>query len=123
MGLFGRLFGRSREPARDPAPEHAVLVTLSLSDDEHGAEEEREEIHALTDRLDEAIRYAGAGEFDGDVFGGGTCTLYMYGPDADALYRAVEPELRVSPLCRGAEVLLRYGAADDPAAREERRTV
>jgi len=34
------------------------------------------------------------GEFDGNEFGEGECVWYMYGPDADALYRAVEGIIR-----------------------------
>jgi hypothetical protein len=100
--------------------EHAVLVHLKLSNEASGTQKEAEAIHALSDRLEARILEAGAGEFDGDEFGQGECTLYMYGPDADALFRAIEPELRASPLTRRGSVTKRYGAADDPAAREVR---
>jgi hypothetical protein len=100
--------------------EHAVIVTLKLSDAAFGDARERDAIHALTDRLDAAIRAAGAGEFDGDEFGDGVCTLYMYGPDADRLFDAIAPELRGSPLTRGGSATRRYGAASNPSARVER---
>ena len=63
---------------------------------------------------------AGPGEFDGDEFGGGECTLYMYGPDADRLFGAVEEELRSSEHAGGGFAVKRYGAAGDPSAREIR---
>jgi len=66
--------------------------------------------------LDQMIRSSGAGEFDGDEFGEGACTLFMYGPDADLLFRAVEPALRSSPLVRGGRAIKRYGP---PGSREE----
>jgi hypothetical protein len=100
--------------------EHAVIVHLTLSAPGFGESEEREAIHRLTDRLDAAISAAGAGEFDGDEFGAGTCTLFMYGPDADRLFAAVEPDLRASSLTKGGYAVKRYGAAANPQAREVR---
>ena len=100
--------------------EHAVLVHLRLSDDRFGTRQEMDAIHALSDRLEARILEAKVGEFDGDEFGEGECTLYMYGPDADALFSAIEGELRTSPLSRGAWVIKRYGAADDSTAKQIR---
>lgn len=107
----------------DPVPlpaEHAVIVHLKLSDSTFGASDERDSIHELTARMEQRIADAGYGEFDGDEFGGGECTLYMYGADADRLFAAVERELRASPHARGGFVIKRYGAAGDPSAREVR---
>ena len=99
--------------------ERAFIVTLKLSDDEYGTEEERDQIHQLSGQLEESIKSASAGEFDGDEFGGGTCNLYMYGPDADSLFVAVNPLLKASSLSKGARGVKRYGEASDPNAREE----
>lgn len=118
MGFLSRLFGR-----REPEPvhcEHAVIAHLKLSDHQFGAGDERDSIHALSSRLEECIAKADAGEFDGDEFGAGECTLYMYGRDADRLFAAVERELRASPHASGGFVIKRYGAAGDPSAREVR---
>ena len=120
MGFFKRVLGANKEPVRTPPPAHAVIVSFALSNVEFGEAEERDEIHALTDRMDAAIRGAGAGEFDGDEFGAGTCTLYMYGPDADRLFAAVEPLLRGSSLVKGGHAIKRYGPAADPQARQVR---
>jgi hypothetical protein len=119
MGLFKKMFGGEPEPA-PKADGHAVIVHLTLSAPGFGEAEEREAIHRLTDRLDAGISAARAGEFDGDEFGAGTCTLYMYGPDADRLFAAVEPDLRASPLTNGGYAVKRYGAATNPQAREVR---
>jgi hypothetical protein len=97
--------------------EHAVIATYRLSDDDFGSEEEWEGIHLLERRLAAAIDAAGVGEFDGNVFGGGEVTLYAYGPDGDALFAVMAGPLREHPL-RPASVLLRYGEAGDPRARE-----
>jgi hypothetical protein len=101
-------------------PEHAVLIQLRLSDHKFGTSEERESIHALSDELEAVIQAQRQGEFDGDEFGGGICTLYMYGPDADSLFTAIEPLLRKSPLTKGASVIKRYGAAADPNSKQVR---
>ena len=117
MGFFDRLFWKS-DATRKP-PEHAFIVTPKLSDDRFGTDEERERIHEFSDQLEAAIESAGAGEFDGDEFGEGVCSLYMYGPNADALFAVVDPLLKASPLAKGAEGVKRYGEASDPGAREE----
>jgi hypothetical protein len=44
----------------------------------------------------------------------------MYGPDADALFAAVEPILRESPLAVGGHAIKRYGKAVDPDAKNVR---
>jgi hypothetical protein len=123
MSLFRKLFDRRAPqpaPAQTHGPEHALLVYLKLSNDEFGAEEEREAIHNMSDQMQAAINSASVGEFDGDEFGNGECTLFMYGPDADALMRTVEPILRNNPFTRGGRVIKRFGEASDPSAREVR---
>lgn len=125
LGFFARLFSGSAEkteaaPAPKRKPEQAVLLHLILSDDEFGTEDEREAIYLLSDRLEDAIERHQAGEFDGNEFGGGGCVLFMYGPDADALFSAIEPIVRLSPLTRDGHAIKRYGDADDDNAREVR---
>ena len=100
--------------------DHAVIAHLRLSDAGFGSEAEREAIFLLEDRLTTAIERARAGEFDGNEFGGGECTLYMYGPDADRLYNAIVPVLQMSPLGRGGYAIKRYGDARDPQSKEVR---
>jgi hypothetical protein len=100
--------------------EHAVLVHLKLKDGTFGSTEEREAIHELEDELSDAIKDAGVGEFDGDDFGMGESILYMYGPDADALFGAIQPVLQRSALATGGYAIKRYGEAEDEDAREVR---
>jgi hypothetical protein len=97
-----------------------VIAHLKLSDGAFGSTDERDSIHELCSQLELCIERAGAGEFDGDEFGAGECTLYMYGPDADRLFGAVERQLRRSAHAHGGFVIKRYGAASNPAAREVR---
>jgi hypothetical protein len=118
MGIFSKQF--SQGPAESGPPEQAFIVTLKLSDDEFGTEDEGDRIFELSERMIRAIEQARAGEFDGNEFGGGQCTLFMYGPDADALCAAVDPILRESPLAQGAVAVKRYGDAADRNAPETR---
>lgn len=97
--------------------EHAVIASYRITGNDFGEPGERRRLRAVEQRLSEVLGATGAGEFDGDEFGEGTVTLYMYGPDASALYAAVEPVLRSFP-ARPAQVLIRYGESTDPSARE-----
>jgi hypothetical protein len=91
--------------------EHAVLLHIDLGDDEYGSEPQRETVFALEDELEQAIAAAGAGELDGNEFGGGEVVLYMYGPDKDRLWAAIEPVIRGFPM-RPAFALVRAGGPD-----------
>ncbi|TGQ17163.1 MULTISPECIES: hypothetical protein [unclassified Mesorhizobium] len=100
--------------------EQAVIVYLLLSGDRFGTPQERQSIQVLEDQLHQAVSDAGVGEFDGDEFGGGRCTLYLYGPDAEKLFIAIEPVLKSSSAAVGGYVIKRFGAATDPNAKEVR---
>jgi len=85
-----------------------------------GSPDEVSRLFALEEQIEKAIRAAKAGEFDGNEFGGNECVFYMYGPDADTLFAAVQPVIAAVSPPRGAHAIKRYGSADDPGAREER---
>ncbi|WP_064742994.1 nucleoside hydrolase [Pseudonocardia spinosispora] len=109
-----RLFGTSFAPVAgteivfdDSPPGHHVWAYFTLTG-QFGTEAERDLIFAAKDRADELARSAGVGDADGYEFGEGTAILFLYGPDAEALYAAVEPALRQVPL-RPARVELSHG--------------
>jgi hypothetical protein len=114
MGLWGKLFGARPTP---PSSDHCVLVHFRLSDDKFGTHDERDAVHQFSDTLAALIEQHSAGEFDGDEFGGGEGTLFMYGPDADRLFGAIEPALKTWEPLRGGHVIKRHGG---PGSREER---
>ncbi|MFO0958943.1 MAG: hypothetical protein U0800_16210 [Isosphaeraceae bacterium] len=69
----------------------------------------------LEDQLEEAIDAAGVGEFDGnemaiDLADG---SLYMYGPDAEALYAVVGPILAGAACLQNTRVTLRFGPPEE----------
>ena len=90
--------------------EHAVLVHIAGLPEDAG-------LDVIEDALIEAIGRAGVGEFDGNAIGPDNAELYMYGPDADALWTVVEPVLRAVGLAPGSYATIRYGT---PGARETR---
>lgn len=92
--------------------EHCVKICLKVSG-EYGSQGEIETIHEFSDTLERLIDEHGVGEFDGDEFGGGECTLYMYGPDADRLFEVIQKPLEGFPLARGGHVVKRYGPPED----------
>jgi hypothetical protein len=112
-------FLRRKADQAAPSVEHAVITHLPLSGDEFGTDEERAAVFELEARIESAVAAVG-GEHDGNEFGDGEAVLYTYGPDADVLFNAIGECLPDFPLQPGAYAVKRYGAADDPTAREER---
>ena len=106
MGLISRLLGRSASAG--PA-EQAVIVHF-----QYGSKDLKP-IFALEDLLEAAIARGGVGEFDGNevAVDGSDGDLYMYGPDADALFATVRPLLEQCSFMRGARVSVRYGPPAD----------
>jgi hypothetical protein len=85
--------------------EHAVIALFDYTADS------LDPLYDLEEQLEAAITSAGVGEFDGneiavDLSDG---SLYMYGPDADALFAVVRPLLAGADCLRGTRVRLRYG--------------
>ncbi len=117
MGIIARLFGsKDQDAGGDQNAEHAVILRIQLAED-LPAEAEQTRLFGIQDELAAAIESAGVGEFDGDEWGDGQCTVYMYGPDADRLWDAIAPLLERHPFARGSSAVRRYGP---PGAREDR---
>ena len=100
--------------------EQALIVNIRMTEARFGSERERVAIAALADDLERVIPEKQVGEFDGDEFGDGRCILYMYGPDADRLFEAVEPVLRAAAVARDGFAIKRYGEASNKNAVEVR---
>jgi hypothetical protein len=113
-----RFFRRAEKQAW-PSTEHAVITHLPISGDDFGTEDEREAVCALEARIESAVAAVG-GEHDGNEFGSGEAVLYTYGPDGDAVLEAIRGCFEDFPIRPGAYAIKRFGAADDPAGREER---
>jgi hypothetical protein len=76
---------------------------------------------ALEDELSEALEGTEIGEVDGHevAIDGSDGFLFLYGPDADALFAAIEPILRKSPVMAGADATLRYGDPDQEDLKQQ----
>jgi len=98
--------------------EQDLLVVLALSNKAIGTSSERAEIAAFADQLEAAVAEAGVGEYDGDEFGGGECTLFFCGPDVDRLLAVLQPLLRRSPLCRGGHLVRMVLGSDGVLQRQ-----
>ena len=90
-------------------PEHAVIVHFN-----YGLAN-IDTLHKLEKKLERVIAENKVGEYDGheiaiDLSDG---ILYMYGPDAEALFKTVKPTLAASSFMKGAKANLRFGPPED----------
>ncbi|MFF4355184.1 hypothetical protein [Streptomyces sp. NPDC001530] len=86
--------------------EHAVIAHFQLAAEGFGDADQRKLVYQAEQALAAATTETGVGEVDGNEFGGGKAVVYAYGPDADALFKVMEPTLRSLPF-RPAHVVLR----------------
>ncbi|HTC63691.1 MAG TPA: hypothetical protein VK709_12675 [Candidatus Saccharimonadales bacterium] len=104
MGLFSKLFG-SRNSEKDGPPMQEVEVHFAYGSTNF------QHVYSFGDVLQHAIAEAKVGEYDGHALpaDGSEGRYFVYGPDAEAIYKAIAPVLQASPLMRGATVTLIYG--------------
>ena len=104
MGVLSKLLG-TRKAVREVRPRQEVIVHFLYGSTN------LQHLYALEDLLRIAISDASAGEYDGCEMAddGSDGNLYMYGPDAEALYRAISPVFAACPFMHGATVRLRFG--------------
>jgi hypothetical protein len=102
------------------AEEQALIVTIPLRAGDMGDAKEHKHILELENQLSAAIKESGVGEFDGDEFGKGVCTIYMYGPSAERLLSVARPILKKFHPPTGSYVVKRYGK---PGSRQDRAAI
>jgi hypothetical protein len=104
MGLFSKIFGsRKSVPAGPPVQEIEVHFSYGSTNYQH--------LYALEDELQHAISDAAVGKYEGhDVAADGSDGFfYLYGPDAEAIYRVISPVLAASTFMQGATVTMWFG--------------
>jgi len=69
------------------------------------------ERNRLARRLSEALQGQNVGELAGLVVIPESTTLMFYGPDAEELFKVLEPRLAEEPLCSGARITIRHSNA------------
>jgi hypothetical protein len=89
--------------------------------DDDGDERDLDPLYALEDELIAALDGKNLGELDGHeiAIDGSDGSLFLYGPDADALFAAIQPVLKSSPVTLGGNVTLRYGSPGQPNVLEK----
>ncbi len=65
-------------------------------------------INELADLIKDKLAAAG-GEIRGSWVGPNETSIYMYGPNAEVMFAALEPIMSGYPLCRNARVVIRHG--------------
>ena len=114
MGLLSKPPDGTREKQAASPDGEAVLIHL---DGQNLPQEVYEEydLATLEDQLIAVVDSSALGEFDGNEVGPTEVVLYLYGPDAEALFAAIAPTLRAYPLCKNARVIIRQGGPGAPA--------
>jgi N12 class adenine-specific DNA methylase len=114
--LLGMGSGSSSAQAAAAKHEEAVIVHFDYG------QKDWSRFFEFEKTLEEAIAKAAVGDYDGNELAtdGSDGSMYMYGPDADALFAIIKPRLMSASFLRNVVVTLRYGAVTDPTAREKK---
>ena len=86
----------------------AVLVELAFGNRPFHPDDRKNTI-LLAEKLSKEVQARDAGYYSGWVAIPETTTLVFYGPDAEVLFRTIEPFLKDEPICAGAKVAIRQG--------------
>ncbi|HWR17634.1 MAG TPA: hypothetical protein VN577_22585 [Terriglobales bacterium] len=93
----------------EPGKEQAIIVSMRLSNDAFGNEAEARHLTRLEEQLEEQLKEAGSGEWDGHETGGGYHKIFLYGPCADRLADSVLPILLAYDALPGSYMVKRFG--------------
>ena len=109
MGIFDKLFGQKKNGIDSNNSEHAVIIDFL-----YGLKD-LEPLHKLENQLRTLINENSLGEYDGhdiatDYSDG---ILYMYGPNAELIFKSVQPVLEKAEFMKGANVKMRFGPPED----------
>jgi len=114
MRLFDKLFKQTNKGTRATTrqtnnPEHAVIITFNYRLDDLSY------LHKLENKLDSVLSDLKVGDCDGheiatDLSDG---FLYLYGPNAESLFKAIKPTLESTDFLVGATAKLRFGPPED----------
>ena len=109
MGLFDKLLGKTKTDSAQQEPEQAVIVRFRYGI--NGLEP----LHRLEKELEEKIEDEGVGEYDGHEIATDYSDgfLYMYGSNAENLFKTIQPTLEKTDFMKGAIAKLRFGPPED----------
>ena len=106
MNILDKLLGKK---SKRELVEHAVIIHFQYGKDK------MDDIYKLRYKLEQKINSKGLGEYDGheiaiDLTDG---YLYMYGPNAEHLYKGIKSTLEEVDFMKGAKAKLRFGPPED----------
>src|SRR6478735_6842667 len=108
LALSGLALAVSPGLAAEPV-QQSVTVYLVYAGPESGRPKQFSACDALQAQVAAALTSSGTGEYAGTGTSAGDYLMYLSGPNADAMFKAVEPVLKKSPLSKGGKAALRYG--------------
>lgn len=91
--------------------DQAIIITLDGTSLPQQVYDEYD-IATLEEQLEESL--GDTGECDGAEHGERDTRIFLYGSNAESMFRAVEPTLLACPLAASARVLLRFGPPGAP---------
>ncbi len=105
LGILDKLFGKTEPDSDNQASEQAVIVHFLYGIDR------LDPLHQLGHELRELIDQACVGEYDGHeiAMDDSDGFLFMYGPNAELLFKTVIPLLEQTDFMKGAVATLRFG--------------
>lgn len=114
MGLFDGLFKKTniesgKTTGQDKNPEQAVIISFTYGLDDLSY------LHALEDKLESLLAEQNIGDCDGheiatDLSDG---FLYFYGPNAEVLFKTINPILQSTAFLYGAKAKIRFGPPEE----------
>jgi hypothetical protein len=89
----------------DEVSEHAVIIHFNYN------KQNLEPLHLLEDRLEEIVTANAVGTYDGHEIAINLSdgSLFLYGPNAEKLFKIVKPTLESCDFMIGAIAILRFG--------------
>jgi len=107
MGIFDKLLKPiAPQPSSLATDEGCVLIYIRG--------EEWDPMETAQDKLMALLDNSDIGMFDGNEIGGDETVLFMYGPNAEALFDFIEPTLKADDYFRGAKAIVRQGPPQSP---------
>ena len=108
MGFFNNFFGTKKEVTANES-EHAVIIHFSYRI------QGLDLLNQLEEKLEKIIRSNGLGIYDGHEIANDYSdgSLYMYGPNAEILFKGIESTLKTFEFMKGAFVTLRFGPPEE----------
>lgn len=112
MELINQIFRKASDEEgvyQPEEPKHAVIVRFDYGLDG------LDPLHSLEAELRQVVAEKGVGEYDGHeiAMDDSDGILFMYGPNAEALFKAVLPTLEATEFMKGATATLRFGPPEE----------